>query len=486
MSSRTTTTTLAAAAVLLALAAPAAAQGRGNGARQAAAPAAPERVDVPAPSGGVDLPAYTRAVLPNGLVVLLMEQAENPVVHMRLTVRSGAADDPKGKEGLASLAAELLTAGTPTRTAEQIANEVDFVGGTLAAAADADNTVVTSEFLERDTRRQLDLLADVSLRPAFAQAEVDRVRNQRLAEIAALAENPSAYATAQFEAAVFAGTPYAHPAMGLRKSVESVTREDVAAFHRANYAPNNAVLAVAGSFKTAEMLEAVRAAFGGWERREVKKAPFADPPAISGRRVAVVDFPGMNQAQVRIGAVGIARNDPDYVPVQVANVILSGGFSSRLVEEIRVNRSLTYGIRSGFNATSRPGSFAITTFTKNATTREIIDATFAELKKFREGPIRDAELTRAKNIVLARTTLQLETPAGLAGMMSTIEVFGLPRDYVETLAARVRALTPADIAPVIRRQFDADDVLVLVFTTAAETRAQLEGLGTVETKNYLE
>jgi predicted Zn-dependent peptidase len=170
----------------------------------------------------------------------------------------------------------------------------------------------------------------------------------------------------------------------------------------------------------------------------------------------------------------------------VANVILSGGFSSRLTEEIRVNRSLTYGIRSGFNANLRPGSFAITTFTKNTTTREIIDATFGELKKFRDGPIRDAEVTRARNIVLSRTTQQLETPAGLAAMVSSIELYGLPKDYVETLAGRVRSLTPAQIAPVIRKHFHADNVLVLVFTTASETRAQLEGLGPIEVRNYLE
>jgi zinc protease len=481
--------TLLLAIVVVALAIPASAlQGTKKGGKTPAKPAstAPEVIDVPAPAGGIDLPAYTRAVLPNGLVVLLMEHAENPLVTMRLTVRSGATDDPKGKEGLASLTAELLTTGTPTRTAEQIAKEIDFVGGTLGAAADADNTIVTSEFLDRDARKQLDLLSDVTLRPAFAQAEVDRVRTQRLAEIASLAENPDAYATAQFEAAVFAGTPYAHPAQGLRKSVEAITRDDVVAYHRAHYAPNNAVLAVVGSFKTAEMLESIRAAFGAWERRDVTHGAFGAPSAIAGRRIALVDFPGMNQTQVRIGAVGIARNDPNYVPIQVANVILSGGFSSRLTEEIRVNRSLTYRIRSAFNAGLHPGSFSISTFTKNATTREIIDATFGELKKFRDGPIREGELTRAKNIVLARTTQQLETPAGLAGMISTVEVFGLPKDYVEALAGRVRGLTTADIAPVIRKHFHADNVLVLVFTTASETRAQLDGLGTVEVKSYLE
>jgi zinc protease len=474
---------LALAALLLA---PAALAQTKRGGGRPAPQTAPERIDVPAPQGGVDLPAYTRVTLPNGLVVLLMERAKDPLVHMRLTVRSGAVDDPQGKEGLASLVAELLTAGTATRSAEQIAKEVDFAGGTLAASADAETTSVVSEFLDRDAAKQLDLVADVTLRPAFAQAEVDRVRTQRLAEISALVENPGAYASAQFEAAVFKGTRFAHPTVGLKKSVTSITRDDVAAFHRASYVPGNAVLAIVGSFKTDEMLAAVRGAFGGWEQREVSRAPFGTPAPISGRRVVVVDAPGMNQTQVRIGATGISRDDPDYIAVMVANAILSAGFSSRLVEEIRVNRSLTYSIRSGFNARSRPGSYVVSTFTKNETTRAIVDATLAELAKFRNGPIRDDEVVRARNIVLTRTILRLETPAGLAAQITDGEVYGLPRDYVETLAPKANALTAASIAPVIRKRFAADDVVILVFTTASETQKQLEGLGPVESVNLLE
>lgn len=444
-----------------------------------------ERIDVPAPAGALDLPAYTRTVLPNGLTVLLMERAKDPLVHVRLTVRSGSVDDPQGREGLAALTAALLTAGTANRTAEQIAREVDFAGGQLDVAADVDGTVVTAEFLSRDARKALDLVADVTLRPAFAQAEVDRVKRQRVGEIAAMAEEPDAYANAQFEAAVFAGTRYAHATLGTRAAVEAATRADVAGFHRASYVPNNAVLAIVGDVRAPETMEMVRALFGGWQRREVARGAFGTPAPITGHRVAVVDAPGMNQTQVRIGAVGLARNDPDYVAVQVANAVLSSGFSSRLTEEIRVNRSLTYSIRSRFNATARPGTFAVTTFTKNETTREIIDATFAELRKFRDGPIRDNELTRARNLFLARTMLQLETAAGLAGMVSAIETYGLPRDYVETLAPKAQALTPAALGPVIRRHFDIDDVLILVYTTASATRAQLDGLGPVETKNFL-
>jgi zinc protease len=481
-----------AAALLLAagLAAPLfAAQGReakNVGGKIPQAAGASEVIDTRPSPDGFDLPPYTRIVMPNGLVVLLMEQTEVPIVNMRLTLRGGASSDPKGKEGLASLTADLLTAGTAARTAQQLANEIDFVGGELSASAGADTTVVVSQFMQKDVEKQLELMADVVLRPAFAQAEVDRVKQQRLAEIAALPENAAAYTDAQFEAAIFAGTPYGHPAFGLRKSVESITREEVAGFYRASYAPNNGVLAVVGAFKTAEMLARLRAAFGGWERRDLAPVSFNAPAAVSGRRVIVVDYPGLTQTQIRIGGVGVSRNDPAYYALQVANVALGSGFTSRLMEEIRVNRSLSYTARSSVTGRAHPGPFLIMTFTKNATARETVDAALDVLKKFREGPLAEAELTRAKNVLLGRFPLALETPNGLTDMITAIEVFNLPRDYVETYAQRVRALASAEISAEIRKHFSYDDIYIVLFTTAAQTRDQLEGLGPIDVRNFLE
>jgi zinc protease len=483
------TRTDAALAVLLValIAAPGSAAQRAKRPRPAdAAGQAPVVVDPPASPDGFDLPAYTRLALPNGLVLLLMEQNEVPIVSMRLTVESGAADDPKGKEGLATLTADLLTTGTATRSAQQIANEVDFVGGTLEANAGPDVTTVASEFLSKDLAKQIELLADVTLNPAFAAAEVDRIRQQRLAELTALPENPRAYADAQFESAVYAGTPYGHPAAGLRASVTAVTRDDVLAFYRANYAPNNAVLAVVGAFETDDMIARLTTAFGGWARRAVTHAAAGAAPAPSGRRVVLVDYPDLTQSQVRIGAPAIARSDPDYFALQVANTALGVGFSSRLVDEIRVNRSLTYNISSRFDARLHPGAFVISTFTKNATTREIVDAVLDVVKRFRDEPLSQAEVDHAKSSLLGRFPLTLETPAGLATMISTIEVYKLPKDYVETFAGCVRALTAADITAAVRRRVPYDNVLILLFTNLSKTRSQLDGLGTIETANYLQ
>jgi zinc protease len=445
----------------------------------AASAAAQSKIDIKPPAGGIDLPAYTRTALPNGLVVLLMERPNDPLVHMRLAVRSGSASDPAGKEGLASLTASLLTAGTTTRSAAQIASEVDFAGGTLAASADRDTTQATAEFLARDAKKEIELLADVVLRPAFAKEEVERVRTQRAAEIAAAGEDPDSFATSQFYAALLAGTRYAHDPMGKAATIPTITRDDVAAFHKSRYAPNESVLAIVGGFQAGPMLDLVRNAFGKWEKRNVAKIDVGTPKAVEGKKLLVVDAPGMNQTQVRIGSAGIKRNDPDFVAISVANAILSSGFSSRLTEEIRVNRSLTYSIRSIFSAWANPGPHFISTFTRNATTRDIIDATFGELQKFREGPITESELTRAKNIVLSRNLLGLETAEALATMISTIEIHNLPRDYVETLAPKVQALTTESIRKTIGDHFEAGNVLILLYTTASETEAKLQGLGTI-------
>jgi predicted Zn-dependent peptidase len=481
----------AAALVAFALLAPgaAAAQGAGPGrARQGAstAPKPQEVVDVSPQPGGFDLPAYTRVQLPNGLVVLLMEHTEVPIVNMRLTIKSGAADDPRAKAGLASVTAELLKAGTGTRSAQQIATDVDFVGGSLEASADFDITTVATQFLAKDVDRQVELLADVTQRPAFAQTEVDRVKQQRLAEIAALPEDPRGFASLQFEAALFEGTTYGHPAVGVRGSVESITRDDVVGFYRSHYTPANAVLAVVGAFKTEEMLAKLKGAFGGWERREPTRVQFGTPTSFSGKRVVLVDSPEASQTQIRIGNVGIARSDQDYYAVQVANTVLGGTFNARLMLAIRVERSLSYSAYSRQRARLNPGPFVIETFTKNETTRETIDVALETLRRFRSAPIPADELNKAKNFILGQFPLGIETVDGLASTVTAIEVYDLPRDYVETYARRVRSLTAADVSAVIQRRFPLDNLLILVVTPQAKTRQQLEGLGPVDVKSYVQ
>lgn len=492
---RTNRTRATLAASLLALfvaslcASPAAAEGKKGGkdkGKNKPGMEVSEEINVPRNGDGFDLPPYRRVVLPNGLTLLLMEQHESPIVDMNITLRSGSAEDPTGKDGLASMVADLLTSGTATRNAQEVATEIDFLGGQLGASANQDTTTIVSEFLAKDLDKQIELLADVSLKPAFAAGEVDRIKQQRLAEIASLAEDARTYTTLQFEAAIFAGTPYGHPAMGVRKTIETLTRDDVLNFYATHYVANNAIIAAVGDFNTDDLLGKLRSAFGAWARKDVPRQPFAPATPIKGRKLAIVDYPGLNQTQIRIGAVGIARNDPAFYAIQVANTALGGGFTSRLVDEIRVNRSLSYSAGSRFTASVHPGSFLISTFTKNSTTRETIDVALDVLKKFRDVPMPETELTKAKNYLLGQYSLSFETPEGLARQITTIEVNNLPKDYIETFAQNVRALSSADVAATIQKYFQYDNIVILVFTTQSETRKQLDGLGTVEVKNYLE
>lgn len=345
---------------------------------------------------------------------------------------------------------------------------------------------VSTQFLARDVDRQLDVLSDVALRPAFAADEVDRVKQQRLAEIAALPEDPRSFASVQFETALFEGSAYGHPAAGLRQSVTSVTREDVAGFYRAHYTPSNAVLAVVGDFSTDAMVSKLSGAFGGWERREAARQPFGRAPQVTGRRIVVVDSPDATQTQIRIGNVGISRNDPDFYAVQVANTVFGGTFNARLMVAIRVERSLSYGAYSRHRARLHPGPFVIETFTKNETARETIDVALETLRKFRSEPIPAVELDKAKNFILGQFPLGIETADGLASIVTAIETFDLPRDYVETYAQKIRALSAADVSAVIQRRFPLDNLLIVVVTPQVKTKQQLEGLGPIDVKRSLE
>ena len=443
-------------------------------------------VDIKAEPGGFDLPVWQRQVLKNGVVLLLMEQHEVPLVQMQLTVKAGAAADPSGKEGLASLTSQALTAGTTTRNAQQLAVDIDFVGGQLSADVGMDSTSVSANFLSKDVDRQLELLSDVVLRPAFATEEIDRLREQKLAELSAAPEDARAYAFDLFEATVFRGTPYGHPTTGFIRTVKGLTTEDVKGFYQTWYTPPNTILAVVGDFKSADMVKKIDKALGKWSGKAPPAVPSSKPEQVKGRQVVLVDYPGLTQSQIRIGGVGIARGNPDIYAIQVANVALGGGFTSRLVEEVRVNRSLSYSASSSFSIRRDPGSYTVMTFTKNETLRTTIDVVFDVLKQFREVPMPPEELRKATNYLLGQFPLNIETPEGLARMLSTLEQYGLPLDYVETFASRVKALTPDQVTAAIRQYFLYEDVYIVLFTDISQTRGQLEGLGQIEVRTPLD
>ena len=430
----------------------------------------------PVVAGDLRLPALTRTTLPNGLRLVLAEYHELPLIEFYLLVGAGAAEDPVGEEGLAALTANTLKGGAGRRSATALAEDIESLGGHISVQPGTEATIVTGEFLAADFVAGLDLLRDVIMAPSFPRDEIRRARDQQLAGITAMLEDPSAIAEKCFAAFLYGGHPYGRPVDGRRKTVAKLGRSEVRDFYDRWYRPNNTMLVVVGDVAAADAVRLVQGAFRDWKpRSDAVPVRMGPPVAVRERRVLLVDKVDATQAQIRVGNVSIRRSDPDYLAAQVANTILGGGFTSQLIEELRVKRSLTYGAWSQFAARRVGGDFRMGTFTKSPTTVETLALALAVEGRFREAPPAVKALTKAKAYLTGQFPLRLEPPEALAARLAEIEFHGLPRDDLETYGRRVAATGPDEVARVAAAHMPRPDVVAIVVVgKAAELRAPLE------------
>ena len=403
-----------------------------------------------------------RWTMANGLVVLLVERRAIPAVEAHLVIKSGAVVDPEGRAGLAALTAGLLLKGTAARSAVEIAEAIDFIGGSLTARADDDVSTLTLTALKKDLPAALNVMADALLRPAFPAAEVERARRETLSGIRAAKDDPEDVAQKAFAPLVFGPHPYRNPVEGLETTVPTLTREEVVAFHRTYYRPNNAILAVVGDLGAPEARRVVQTAFGRWEKAPILPVTVTPAPPVADQTVSLIDK-DLTQATIILGHLGIARTDPDFYPVTVMNYILGGGgFASRLMTTIRDNRGLVYGISSGFDAKRYPGAFSVSLQTKTASAGEAIRAVRDELARMRADGVTDAELDAAKEYLAGSFPLRFETNAKLARLLGLVEFHGLGLRYFEDYPRAIRAVTRDDVRRVAAARLDPERAVLVV------------------------
>jgi zinc protease len=439
-------------------------------------------VAVSAPAGGmkdVKMPPAAERTLDNGLRVFVVETREVPLVTLRLLVPAGSVLDPAGKEGIANLTADLLLKGAGGLGAEEISEAIEGVGGRLDARAGKDFTVVTGDFLSRDLELGLDYLARAVTAPDFPGDEFSRERSIVLAELQQVKESPGALASREFTRALLAGHPYGNPVNGYPGSVESLAPDDAVAFYETYYVPKGSILAVVGDVDAKKVMKLVEKELGGW-KGEAPASTVPDLAAAEGRRVIVIDKPDATQSQIRFGNLAAGMNAPDYFQAEVANTLLGGGFTSRLMNEIRVNRGLTYGVRSGVSRYRDGGYFVVGTFTKNATLRECIDVALAEVERIRTEPVGEEELAGTERYISGLFPFEIETNGDLARWITEVEFYGLGRQFVETYRTRVDAVDSQGLEDAAARNFRAGGNLILVVTNYAETADQLKDLGEIE------
>ncbi len=417
---------------------------------------------LPGPVAAADQVLGVREKLPSDLVWLFSQQSGLPLVTLELTIKAGALRDPKGKEGLANLTASLLLSGTKIKSATQIAQEVDFLGARLKAGGGDDFASISLSLLKKDLGPGLELLKDVLLNPTFALPEVQRKVAQYKAALESEQDEPMVVAGRTFAKDLFGDFPYGHPVLGTPQGLSAITPKDLAEFHRTYYRPNNAVLSIVGDLTQDEARQAVSRTFGSWAAAPIPALKLPLSPPLPQRKVVVIDK-DISQANIILGSLGLNRQNPDFYAFQVMNYILGGGgFSSRLLDDIRENRGLAYSVNSSFSPGLEPGPFTVSLETKNPSAGEAINQVLEQLRRIMSQPVTDKELEDAKSYFIGSFARKMDSMNKRAWLLGYVEVYGLGLDYPWKYPDLIRHLTPADIQKVAEKYLHPDKYLLVV------------------------
>lgn len=424
-----------------------------------------------AAAAGADGPGAVlgeRHQLPNGLVWLFSEQRSLPLVSVNLVVKGGVLRDPPQKAGLANLTALLLPQGTKTRSAVQIAQELDFLGAKLSSSGGDDSTSLSLTVLKKDLEAGLDLFKDILFNPTFAPQEISRKVSQLQATFRNDEDDPGTVASRAFHRRLFGNFPYAHPPKGTPEGLAAIKREDLVEFHRRFYRPNNAILTVVGDLSREEAEAWVTKTFGAWQPGPLPPLQAPPPPPLKGREKVIIDK-NITQANIIWGHFGISRSNPDFYALQLLNYILGGGgFSSRLLTEVRERRGLAYAVGSNFDAGLEPGAFVISLETKNQNAREAVHQIVQEVEKLRRQPVSVEELEAAKSYFIGSFPAKMDSVSKRAGLLAYVEFYGLGLDYPARYPSLIRNLSPEDLRQAAEKYLHPDNYLLVVVGKKAE------------------
>ncbi len=442
-------------------------------------------LSVPISAGNMKLPPITERTLDNGLNVIIVENHELPIVSLEMVISSGSLFDPADKSGLAGFTASLLRNGTKTRKATEIADQIDYVGGSLDCQADRDAVYITANTLLKHFDAILDIMSDVILNPAFDDEEIERYRRQTINGIIESKDDPSLVCADNFNKLLFGDHPYGHPVNGTIESVESITKKDIAAYYSEYFLPNNSFLVVAGDITPDGVMAAITGAFGQWKKGIIENLKLSTPPAPEGRSILLIDKPDATQTNIRFGGFGITRESDYYYSFQVMNYVLGAGvsFINRLMTEVRDKGGLTYDIRTINEFNRLPGAFYCRTFTENDSTLKAIDAAMKVMEDLAENGISDEEYKNAIGFYTGYYPVSLETPSDIAHEIIRIRLSGLPVSYITDFTENIQKVSKDDIRRIAGLLIDTDNMVMCVVSRAADVEEDLKKLGHVTVKS---
>lgn len=420
------------------------------------------------------LPAPAEKTLANGLRVIVARSSDLPLVTADLTVKTGAWADPAGLAGAAAMTAGMLTEGTSSRSAQEIAKETEALGASLGAGAGLESSSVTLNVMPDKLAAGMAILGDVVRNPAFAAEELDRQRQLALDTLSVNYKEPGALAGFAAAPVVFGGTPFGHVADGTPASLEKLAPKDLSAIHAAWYRPDNAILVLTGDISAEDGFAFAEKTFGDWAR---PATPLPAQPAIhpdARPRALAIDLPGSGQAAVTVVAPAIPRNAPDYYPGVVANTVLGGGYSARLNEEIRVKRGLSYGANSSLSTRRTTGAFSARAQTKNESAAEVLTLIRAQMKGLAAAPAGADELKARKSVLIGGFGRQLATSNGLAGILGNLALYDVPLSEIGAYTEKVDAVSAAQVQAFAAKVLDPAKASVIVVGDAKAFGAALK------------
>jgi len=430
----------------------------------------------PAPPRSVTFPKPVEETLPNGLRVIVVERRESPLVSAQLIIKNGGEVDPPELAGLADMTANLLTKGTQTRDATQIAQQIESLGASLDSGARWDSSFANLSVMSSKVAPAMEIFADVVRRPTFKSEEVERLRQQSLDAVTLAMGDPGAIARLVAARVVFGDSPYGHPISGTTESLTRITAADIAKMHSRYYRPDNAILIIGGDIGAKDGFALATKYFGDWQKPTAPLLEQTMLPAGSSTRtgrVIVIDKPDAGQAAVVLARTGINRKDPDYFRGIVANSVLNG-YSGRLNQEIRIKRGLSYGAGSSLDARRDVGPFLASAQTKNESGAQVADLLLGEIGRLSSAPPADVELTPRKAVLTGGFSRNLETASGLVGQVGALALHGLSLDEINHYINDVQEISAADVQKFASKTLDAKTSNIIIVGNAKAFLPELQ------------
>jgi zinc protease len=430
----------------------------------------------------VNLPRPFETKLSNGVTVLIAEDHRFPAISVQLQLdAAGALHEPSNLAGLASMTAQMLREGTHSRDSKQIAEEADKLGASFGASAEFGSSVTTfgASGLSDNFDSWFPLAFDVFLNPSFPARELDNLKQRLAVQLRQQRSAPGFLATERFNRAVFGSHPAAIVS-ATPESLNALTPQLLAKWHRERYVPQNAIMGFAGDVRASELIPKLEKLLAGWKPSGLKESLPPNAAPAHARKIYLVDRPSSVQTTIALGTIAIDRRSPDYIPMAVMNHLLGGGAAARLFLNLREEKGYTYGVYSDFTALRYPGPWRAGGNMRTEVTAGAVDEFFHEIRRIREEKVSESELADTKRAITARFALSLEQPTGVLAFAMVRKTYGFPDDYWDTYPAKVMAVTVDELQRVARKYLNPDTMQLVAVGDAEKIKPALEKYGPVE------